>query len=211
MSWNVGKATEGLEHELWRRWSDGKVVEWAEQSSFSDLSITSYTSQLILRSFRRFTYLTAHSPTLPLLHLRHSSFSNPSFASPTSQALHLIHLASHPWFLLIRFFMWRRLPDYPSCHSIGESWSFLTCELLQSGREISSIILMNDCLCYKEPKSPYKFFISLIFNDLFKFKTSDDWQHWKTGNPTLGVEVQLAKWIAGNYKRNEIGQRHPPL
>ena len=37
-----------------------------------------------------------HSPTLLLLHLRHSSFSNPSFASPTSQALHLIHLASSP-------------------------------------------------------------------------------------------------------------------
>ena len=29
-------------------------------------------------------------------YLRHSSFSNPSFASPTSQALHLRHLASHP-------------------------------------------------------------------------------------------------------------------
>ena len=34
--------------------------------------------------------------TLPLLHLRHSSFSNPSFASPTSQVLHLIHLVSRP-------------------------------------------------------------------------------------------------------------------
>ena len=43
-----------------------------------------------------FTYITAHSPTLLLLHLRHSSFSNPSFASPTSQALHLIRLASRP-------------------------------------------------------------------------------------------------------------------
>ena len=48
---------------------------------------TSPTSQLILKPFRRFTYVTAHSPTLPLLYLRHSSFSNPSFASPTSQAL----------------------------------------------------------------------------------------------------------------------------
>ena len=54
------------------------------------------TSQLILRPFRRFTYVTAHSPTLPLLHLRHNSFSKPSFASPTSQALHLIQLASRP-------------------------------------------------------------------------------------------------------------------
>ena len=59
-------------------------------------TFTSHTSQLILQPFRRFTYVTAHSPTLPLLHLRHSSFSSPSFASPTSQALHLIHLASRP-------------------------------------------------------------------------------------------------------------------
>ena len=65
--------------------------------SFSNLSVTSPTSQLILQPFHRFTYVTAHSPTLSLLHLRHSSFSNPSFASPRSQALHLIHLASRPW------------------------------------------------------------------------------------------------------------------
>ena len=66
------------------------------RNSFSNLSVTSPTSVLILQPFRRFTYVTAHSPILPLLHLRHSSFSNPSFASPTSQALHLIHLASCP-------------------------------------------------------------------------------------------------------------------
>ena len=65
-------------------------------SSFSNLSISSPKSQLIFQPFRRFTYLTAHSPTLPLLHLHHSSLSNPSFASPTSQAPHLIHLASRP-------------------------------------------------------------------------------------------------------------------
>ena len=47
------------------------------------LSVTSPTSQLILQAFRRLTYVTAHSPTLPFLHLRHSSFSSPSFASPT--------------------------------------------------------------------------------------------------------------------------------
>ena len=35
----------------------------------------------------RFTYVTAHSPTLPPLYLRHSSFSNPSVASPTSQLI----------------------------------------------------------------------------------------------------------------------------
>ena len=58
--------------------------------------VTSPTSKLILQPFRRFDYVTAHSPTLPSLHLRHSSFSNPSLASPTSQALRLIHLASLP-------------------------------------------------------------------------------------------------------------------
>ena len=60
---------------------------------------------------------TAHSPTLPSLYLRHSSFSNPSVASPTSQlillpsftsstsqALHLRHLASHPWPIGYTFF-----------------------------------------------------------------------------------------------------------
>ena len=52
-------------------------------------------------TFRHFTYVTAHSPTLPLLHLRHSSFSNPSFASPTLQALHLIHLARRPFGVVI--------------------------------------------------------------------------------------------------------------
>ena len=59
-------------------------------------SVALPTSQLILQPFRCYTYVTAHSPTIPLLHLRHSSFSNRCFASATSQALHLIHLASHP-------------------------------------------------------------------------------------------------------------------
>ena len=86
MSCDVGKKTEGLENEVWRRWSDGKVGEWAE---------------LIVNSHSR-----AHSPTFPSLHLHHSSFSNhsvchssfsnPSLASPMSQVLHLIHLASRP-------------------------------------------------------------------------------------------------------------------
>ena len=54
---------------------------------FSNLSVTSPKSQLILQPFPRFTYVTAHSPTLPSLYLRHSTFSNPSVASPTSQLI----------------------------------------------------------------------------------------------------------------------------
>ena len=42
---------------------------------------------LILQPSRHSTYVTAHSPTLPSLYLRHSSFSNPPVASPTSQLI----------------------------------------------------------------------------------------------------------------------------
>ena len=38
-------------------------------------------------TFRRFTYVTAHSPTFLSLHLRHSSFFDPSVALPTSQLI----------------------------------------------------------------------------------------------------------------------------
>ena len=133
MSWDVGKATEGLENELWRRRSDGKVGEWAElidieiysraqsptfpslhlcHNLFSNSSVALPTSQLILQLFSCFTYVTVHSPTLlslllrhklilkpfrhftyvtthfstlPSLYPLHSSFSNLSVASPTSQ------------------------------------------------------------------------------------------------------------------------------
>ena len=56
-------------------------MKW-RKGSFSNLSVTSPTLQLILQPFRRFTYVTAHSPTLPLLHLRRGSFSNPSPGEP---------------------------------------------------------------------------------------------------------------------------------
>ena len=54
---------------------------------FSNPSVALPTSQLILQPFRRFTYITAHSPTFPLLHLRHTSFTNPSVALPMSQLI----------------------------------------------------------------------------------------------------------------------------
>ena len=42
---------------------------------------------------------------------------------------------------------------------------------IESGREISPIIVTDDYLRYKEPNSPYNFFfLILIFNELFKFK-----------------------------------------
>ena len=56
---------------------------------------------------------------------------------------------------------------------------------IQSGREISAIIVTDEYVCYKEPKSPYNFFIILIFNELFKFKTSDERQRRKTASSSL--------------------------
>ena len=99
MSYDVGEATEGLENILWRKWLDGRC--WSRTlCSFSNPSIASLMSQLILlitQPFRRFIYVIGHYPTLPSLHLRHSSFSNPSVASHTSHGLHLHHLVSRPW------------------------------------------------------------------------------------------------------------------
>ena len=70
----------------------GEVTSQLILCSLSNLSVTSPTSQLIFQPFRRFTYVTAHSPTLLSLLLRLSPFSNPSFASPTS------HLILQPFF-----------------------------------------------------------------------------------------------------------------
>ena len=68
MSYDVGEVMEGLENE-------------------AEPYIASHMPQLILQPFSRFTYVIAHSPNLPSLHLRHSSFYNPSVASPTSQLI----------------------------------------------------------------------------------------------------------------------------
>ena len=63
-------------------------------------TVNTVSPLLILQPFLHFTYVTTnsrtflslylrqvHSPTLPSLYLRHSSFSNPSVASPTSQLI----------------------------------------------------------------------------------------------------------------------------
>ena len=69
---DLGEGKEGLENELWRRWSNRRFGEWA---------------LLIPQPFSHFTYVTTHSPTLLSLYLHHSSFSNPSVVSPTSQLI----------------------------------------------------------------------------------------------------------------------------
>ena len=76
MSCDIGKAYSPTFPSLHQR-----------HSSFSNPSVASPTSQLILQPFRRFTNIIADSSILPSLHLCHSSFSNPSVASPTSQPI----------------------------------------------------------------------------------------------------------------------------
>ena len=54
----------------WRKWSARLCG-----ASFSNPSFASPTSQLILQPFRVFTYIIAHSSTLPSLHLCHRHFT----------------------------------------------------------------------------------------------------------------------------------------
>ena len=85
MRCDVGKATEGLETELWRS-------EVTERCSFSNLPVTSPTSQLILLLFRCFTYVTDHSPTFLSLLLRHKLFTYVTWRTTHGG----INVTSHP-------------------------------------------------------------------------------------------------------------------
>ena len=64
-----------------------RFLSLLQQSSMKFLQLGSLlvSRKAILHTFHHFTYVTTHSPTLPSLYLHHSSFSNPSVASPTWQ------------------------------------------------------------------------------------------------------------------------------
>ena len=135
MSCDVGKATEGLENEC----DVGEVTERLENelsydynyelSSFSNLSGTSPTShsfsnpsvalptsQLILQPFRWFTYVSAHSPTLLSLPLRHRLFTYviwraahvvlESFSSFISKKIVILKLYVIPYDQFFFFGLW---------------------------------------------------------------------------------------------------------
>ena len=82
--------------------------------------------ELILQPFRHFTNVIAHSQTLPSLYLRHSSFSNPSVPSRTSE------LILQPWAELIlqpfRHFIYvtAHSPTLPLLHLRHSSFSNLS-------------------------------------------------------------------------------------
>ena len=70
-SCDVGKAAEGLHKDIFH---ENKL-----------LCNKIYKISKSVQPLHRFSYVTAHFPNLPPLYLRHSSFSNPSVVSPTSQ------------------------------------------------------------------------------------------------------------------------------
>ena len=77
MSCDLGEATEGVGGEGSAH-SPILASLHLRHSSFSSLakpSVASSTSQLIIQPFRRFTYITACSPTLLRLQLRHMHFT----------------------------------------------------------------------------------------------------------------------------------------
>ena len=118
---DVGEAKKGLENELWRRWSNGRAGKLAahsqtfpslhlRHSSFSKPSVALSTSQLILQPFRCFTYVTAHSPTLFSLLLRHRLFTyvtwRPDHAAP-------VRRGSYLWITYIIFWSHKDMEGHP--------------------------------------------------------------------------------------------------
>ena len=91
MSCDVGKAAEELENELWHRWSAydrlWRAVEWAYMAS--------PTSELILQSFCLFTYVTAHSAALPLVHLHLRNFTYVTWRA--AHAPMIVFSLIYPW------------------------------------------------------------------------------------------------------------------
>ena len=84
MSCDVGKATEGLEIELELILQSFRHFTYVT-THFPTLPSLYLHHSSFSKPFRHFSYVTAHSPTLPSLYLRHNSLSNSSVASPRSQ------------------------------------------------------------------------------------------------------------------------------
>ena len=95
MGCGIDEAMVKLENELWRRWSNRRVGEWAEPHPATPF-IASPISQLIFQSFCRFTYIP--SPTSQLNPQPFCHFTYITAHSPTLLSLHLRHLVSRPWY-----------------------------------------------------------------------------------------------------------------
>ena len=121
-------------------------------------------AELILQTFRHSTYVPAHSPTLPSLYLRHSSFSNPSVASPTSQ------------FILQPFFRF----SYVTGSSLTSSG-----ELPMAQTEFNRSIAALRCQCSisKSARGPFRVTVPTFALQPEKTTENHDWTSAKDFDP----------------------------
>ena len=90
----------------------------AKQSSFSDLYVTSPMSQVILKPFRCFTYITAHSPTLPSLLLHHRHFTYVTWRTAHDLFPYLIQNCMPLLMCSLCFIHWVKLLTHESLHNL---------------------------------------------------------------------------------------------
>ena len=133
-----------------------------------DVGEVTERSQLILQPFGRFTYLTGHSPSLPMLHLRHSSFSKPSVSLPTSQLI----LQAFRLFTYIT----AHSPSLPSLYLHHSSFSNTSVALP------TSQLILQAFRCFTYVTAHFSTLLSLLLRDwLFTYVT------WRATHDSLSV------------------------
>ena len=125
-----------------------------EQSSLSNLTVTSPTSQLILQSFHCFTYVTAYYPTLLSLLLRQRFFTYVTWRPPLWSKWYYARLSrSGPGFdprsgqvSWVRFFrgfsspIRQRSGNFRPPRSPNNIWSSLSSILIHYGRQCPEML-----------------------------------------------------------------------
>ena len=127
-------------------------------SSFSIPSIALPTSQLILQPFRRFTYITARSPTLLSLYIHHSSILQPSVALPTSQLIleplrHFTYITANS-------------PTLPSLYLHHSSFSYLPSLYLHHSSFSNPSVALTTSQNILQPFRCFVFYFDYIYSNI---------------------------------------------
>ena len=110
-----------------------------------------------LENEQSFTYVTAHSPALPSLYPRHSSFSNPSVTSPTSQFIlqpfrYFTYVTAHSSTLLSHYLRHTSFSNpsvaLPTSQFILQSFRYFTYVTAHSPT-LLSLVLRHRLLTYR--------------------------------------------------------------
>ena len=190
MCCDVGEVTESLENELCCM---SLYLYIYELCSFSKISVTSPTyklitkpsvalpmSQLILQPFRCFTYVTAHSPTLLSLLLRHRLFTYVTWRAARALKIELnvrcFRVLQHQRSLapVMNVFLWLRWPMIS-----GDGW----------GQSFPEICLMVEEKPRKNPtrktdptrdRNLNKTWLLLFYTEMKCLYWKMDYWKWKT-------------------------------